>query len=62
MVELVRERRRVPLWTVMGDFADFSHNNIAQPDRRGQQHHALGARFQPRCTMMDLLFNDARGR
>ena len=31
-VELEREGED-PVWTVLGEFADFAHNNIAEPDR-----------------------------
>lgn len=31
-VELVREGED-PVWTVLGEFGDFAHNNIAEPDR-----------------------------
>ena len=31
-VELVREGED-PIWTVLGEFSDFFHNSIAEPDR-----------------------------
>ncbi len=46
-VELAREGEGV-LWTVLGEFADLTHNTIAGARSRRRQHHDLGARLQPR--------------
>jgi immune inhibitor A len=58
-VELAREGEGA-IWTVMGDFANFSHNNIAQPDR-AVNNTTLWVPDFSREHMMDLLFNDAPG-
>jgi immune inhibitor A len=58
-VELEREGEGV-LWTVMGEFSDFSHNNIAEPDRAVDNTTIWVPDFS-RDYFMDLLFNDAPG-
>lgn len=58
-VELAREGEGA-IWTVMGDFADFSHNNIAEPDRAVDNTTLWVPDFN-RDHMMDLLFNDTPG-
>ena len=58
-VQLAREGEGA-IWTVMGEFADFSHNNIVQPDRTVNNTTLWVPDFS-RAHMMDLLFNDAPG-
>jgi immune inhibitor A len=58
-VELAREGEGA-IWTVMGEFADFSHNNIAQPDR-AVNNTTLWVPDFSRDHMLDLLFNDTPG-
>jgi immune inhibitor A len=58
-VELAREGEGA-IWTVMGDFADFSHNNIAEPDRMVNNTTLWVPDFS-RDHMLDLLFNDTPG-
>jgi len=58
-VELVREGEGV-IWTVLGGFADFSHNNIAQPDRTVNNTTIWVPDFS-RDYYMNLLFNGAPG-
>ncbi len=58
-VELAREGEGA-LWTVLGEFADFHHNNIAQPDRAVNNTTIWVPDFS-RNYFMDLLFNAAPG-
>lgn len=58
-VELAREGEGA-IWTVMGEFADFSHNQIAQPDRAVNNTTIWVPDFS-RDHMMNLLFNSAPG-
>ncbi len=58
-VELAREGEGA-IWTVMGDFADLSHNNIPQPNRTVDNTTLWVPDFS-RDHMMDLLFNDTPG-
>jgi len=58
-VELAREGEGA-IWTVMGDFANFSHNHITQPDR-AVNNTTLWVPDFSRAHMMDLLFNDTPG-
>jgi immune inhibitor A len=56
-VELAREGEGA-IWTVLGEFPDFPHNNIAQPDRSVNNTTIWVPDFS-RDYYMDLLFNDA---
>jgi immune inhibitor A len=58
-VELEREGEGA-IWTVLGEFSDFPHNNIAQPDR-AVDNTTIWAPDFGRDYFMDLLFNDAPG-
>ena len=58
-VELAREGEGA-LWTVLGEFADFSHNSIAEPDRAVDNTNLWVPDFN-REHFMDMLFNDAPG-
>ncbi len=58
-VELAREGEGA-IWTVLGEFADFPHNNIAQPDRKVDNTTIWAPDFS-RAYFMDLLFNEAPG-
>jgi len=58
-VELAREGEGA-VWTVMGEFADLSHNLIPQPDR-AVDNTTLWVPDFSRDHMMDLLFNDTPG-
>jgi len=58
-VELAREGEGA-LWTVLGEFADFSHNNMLQPDRTVNNTTIWVSDFN-RDHYMDMLFNDAPG-
>ena len=58
-VELAREGEGA-IWTVLGEFADFSHNNIAEPDRAVNNITIWVPDFD-REYYMDLLFNDVPG-
>lgn len=49
-----------PVWTVLGEFSDFSHNNIAEPDRIVDNTTLWRADFGP-DYYMDMLFADAEG-
>jgi immune inhibitor A len=44
-----------PVWTVMGEFADFSHNSIAEPDRSVDNTTIWTEDFS-RDVFMDMLF------
>src|SRR3990172_295388 len=58
-VELAREGEGA-LWTVLGEFADLSHNTMPQPDRAVNNTDIWVPDFS-RDYYMDLLFNDAPG-
>ena len=58
-VELAREGEGA-IWTVLGEFADFAHNSIAEPDRAVDNTTIWKPDFS-RDYYMDLLFNDAKG-
>jgi len=59
-VELAREGEGA-IWTVLGEFADFPHNNLgAAPDRTVDNTTIWVPDFN-RAYFMDLLFNDAPG-
>ena len=53
-VELAREGED-PVWTVLGEFGDFPHNNIAEPDRSVDNTTYWVQDFN-REHYMDLLF------
>ncbi|HEY5984006.1 MAG TPA: immune inhibitor A domain-containing protein [Anaerolineales bacterium] len=58
-VQLEREGEGA-LWTVLGEFADFPHNNIAEPDRSVDNTTLWFPDFN-RDHYMNMLFNDAPG-
>lgn len=58
-VELAREGEDA-VWTVLGEFADFRHNNIAEPNRDVDNTTIWVSDFS-RDYFMDLLFDDAPG-
>ncbi len=58
-VELAREGEGA-IWTVLGEFADFPHNNLPQPDRTVNNTTIWVPDFS-RDYFMDLLFNGAPG-
>ncbi len=58
-VELAREGEGA-VWTVLGEFADFPHNSMAQPDRTVNNTTIWVPDFS-RDYYMELLFNDAPG-
>jgi immune inhibitor A len=58
-VELAREGEGV-IWTVLGEFADFPHNNIAEPDRAYDNTTIWVPDFS-RDYFMDLLFAEGPG-
>jgi immune inhibitor A len=58
-VELAREGEGA-IWTVMGEFADFSHNQIAKPDRTVNNTTLWVTDFS-RAHMLDVLFNETPG-
>jgi immune inhibitor A len=58
-VQLAREGEGA-LWTVLGEFSDFAHNNIAEPNRAVDNTTLWKPDFS-RDYFMDLLFNDAPG-
>ena len=53
-VELAREGED-PVWTVLGEFGDFPHNNIAEPDR-SDDNTTLWVEDFNREHYLDLLF------
>jgi immune inhibitor A len=53
-VELAREGED-PVWTVFGEFADFTHNNIAEPDRNYDNTTIWTEDFN-RDYYLDMLF------
>ncbi|UCE98278.1 MAG: immune inhibitor A [Dehalococcoidia bacterium] len=58
-VELAREGED-PVWTVLGEFADFTHNSISQPDRSVDNTTIWVEDFN-REYYLDILFNDSPG-
>jgi len=58
-VQLTREGEG-QLWTVLGEFSDFSHNNIDPPDR-SVDNTTLWVDDFSRDHYMNMLFNDAKG-
>jgi len=58
-VELAREGED-PVWTVLGEFNDFSHNNIAEPDRSVDNTTIWTGDFS-RDYFLDMLFDDGEG-
>jgi immune inhibitor A len=58
-VELEREGED-PVWTVLGEFADFAHNSITEPDRDFDNTTLWTADFS-RDYFNDLLFDEGRG-
>ncbi len=58
-VELEREGEGA-IWTVMGEFQDVKHNQIAEPDRTLDNTTLWVPDFN-RQHMLDLLFNDTPG-
>jgi len=58
-VELAREGEGV-LWTVLGEFADLTHNTMPQPDRAVDNTNIWVPDFN-RAYYMDMLFNEAPG-
>jgi immune inhibitor A len=46
-----------PVWTVLGDFGDLSHNSIAEPDRSVDNSTIWTADFD-RDYFMDILFSE----
>ncbi len=58
-VELAREGED-PVWTVLGEFGDFPHNNIAEPDR-SVDNTTLWVEDFNRDHYLDLLFAEGDG-
>ena len=58
-VELSRQGED-PVWTVLGEFADFSHNTIAEPDRNVDNTTLWEADFN-NDYYLDILFNEGDG-
>jgi immune inhibitor A len=58
-VELERQGEGA-IWTVLGEFSDFAHNSIAQPDR-AVDNTTLWAPDFSRDYYMDLLFGEGPG-
>jgi immune inhibitor A len=58
-VQLAREGEQ-SIWTVLGEFKDFSHNNMPQPDRSVDNTTIWAPDFS-RQYYLDLLFNGAPG-
>jgi immune inhibitor A len=58
-VELEREGEGA-IWTVLGEFSDFPHNNIAEPDRNYDNTTIWAPDFS-RDYYMDLLFAEGPG-
>lgn len=58
-VELTREGED-PIWTVLGEFSDFHHNNIAEPDRSLNNTTIWTPDFS-RDYFMQLLFAEGAG-
>jgi immune inhibitor A len=58
-VELEREGED-PIWTVLGEFSDFPHNNIAEPDRTYDNTTMWTAGFN-RDYYLNMLFAESPG-
>jgi immune inhibitor A len=58
-VELEREGED-PVWTVMGEFSDFAHNSIAEPDR-SVDNTTIWVEDFGRDYYMDILFSEGEG-
>lgn len=58
-VELERDNEGA-IWTVLGEFADYTHNSIPKPDRTVDNSTIWVLDFS-RDYYMDILFNDADG-
>jgi len=58
-VELARQGED-PVWTVLGEFGDFPHNNIAEPDR-SVDNTTLWVEDFNRDHYMDMLFAEGEG-
>ena len=58
-VELVREDED-SIWTVLGEFSDLAHNQIAEPDRAKDNTTIWEPDFS-QSYYKNLLFNDSRG-
>jgi len=58
-VELARQGED-PVWTVLGEFGDFSHNTISEPDRSVDNTTLWEPDFS-RDYYLDLLFNEGEG-
>ena len=58
-VELEREGED-PVWTVLGEFSDFPHNSIAEPDRSVDNTTIWTSDFN-RDYYMDMLFAEGEG-
>jgi len=58
-VELERESED-PIWTVIGEFGDFAHNSIAEPDRNVDNTTIWTDDFD-RDYYLDLLFAEGKG-
>jgi len=57
-VELARQGED-PVWTVLGDFGDFPHNSIAEPDRNVNNTTIWAPDFN-RGYYLDMLFDDGK--
>ena len=57
-VELAREGED-PVWTVLGDFGNFTHNSIAEPDRDFDNSTIWAADFNP-DYYMSMLFDEGK--
>ena len=58
-VELERESED-PVWTVMGEFSDYAHNSIAEPDR-SVDNTTIWAEDFSRELFLDMLFAEGEG-
>ncbi|MCE5253755.1 MAG: immune inhibitor A [Actinomycetia bacterium] len=58
-VELAREGEGA-IWTVLGEFADLTHNTIPEPDREVNNTSIWVSDFS-RDYYLDILFNDSKG-
>lgn len=58
-VELARQGED-PVWTLLGEFSDFPHNNIAEPDR-SLDNTTLWVEDFSRDYYLDLLFAEGKG-
>jgi immune inhibitor A len=58
-VELEREGED-PVWTVLGEFGDFTHNSIAEPDRAHDNTTIWSPDFS-RDHYLDMLFAEGEG-